>query len=594
VLALIYRFVGTSVLTVRLFQAVVSAFSCALLAGAGRYLFSPRAGLVAGLMLAAYPPAIFLDTILQKSALDVFFLCLALWLVSRLSSEQRRWTWFELGLAIGCLSLTRENAMILVIPIAMWTVLQRVPSARLVSAVLFAAGLATVLAPVAIRNATVGHEFFLTTSQFGPNLYIGNNERSDGAYKPLRPFREQAAFEREDATELAEEAVGRHLTPAEVSSYYTTQVVHFIRTEPGAWVKLLARKFALTWNAVEIADTEDQYTYARWSWPLAIGAVWNLGLLVPLAALGVWSTAADWRRTWVLYAMLAAYVSTVVLFYVFARYRFPIVPVLTLFAGAGVTRAGAEVRRHRWRPLAGCAVAMCALGVFCHLPLVDTATLEAATRFNDGVGLEAASRDDDALAEYQAAAHMNPDFAAAHNNLGLLLARHGRIAEATLELREAVRLSPALVRAQNNLAVMLSQEGQLPEALEHLRAAVRFNPKYDEARLNLVSVLVQSNRDDEAVAALPRALTPGESDPHLLGRLAGALAARGRLDGAETALRLAVQAAPTDAMLHNNLGTVLAERGNAHAASAEFARAAALDPVDLRIRRNLERLRHPR
>ena len=34
-------------------------------------------------MLALYAPAIFFDGLLQKSVLDVFFVCLALWLISR-------------------------------------------------------------------------------------------------------------------------------------------------------------------------------------------------------------------------------------------------------------------------------------------------------------------------------------------------------------------------------------------------------------------------------------------------------------------------------------------------------------------------------
>ena len=42
--------------------------------------------LVAGLMLALYAPAIFFDGLLQKSVLDVFFVCLALWLIAKIAS----------------------------------------------------------------------------------------------------------------------------------------------------------------------------------------------------------------------------------------------------------------------------------------------------------------------------------------------------------------------------------------------------------------------------------------------------------------------------------------------------------------------------
>ena len=50
------------------------------------------------------------------------------------------------------------------------------------AAAAFALGLALVLLPVAARNYAVGGGFYLTTSQFGPNFFIGNNPRADGTY----------------------------------------------------------------------------------------------------------------------------------------------------------------------------------------------------------------------------------------------------------------------------------------------------------------------------------------------------------------------------------------------------------------------------
>jgi hypothetical protein len=40
-------------------------------------------------MLALYAPAIFFDGLLQKSVLDVFFVCLALWLIAELNRGGR-------------------------------------------------------------------------------------------------------------------------------------------------------------------------------------------------------------------------------------------------------------------------------------------------------------------------------------------------------------------------------------------------------------------------------------------------------------------------------------------------------------------------
>ena len=71
------------------------------------------------------------------------------------------------------------------------------------------AGVLLGLAPVAVRNYAVGGGLYLTTSQLGPNFYIGNNPTADGTYRPLRFGRGSAEFERLDATAIAERAQGR-------------------------------------------------------------------------------------------------------------------------------------------------------------------------------------------------------------------------------------------------------------------------------------------------------------------------------------------------------------------------------------------------
>ena len=111
----------------------------------------------------------------------------------------------------------------------------------------------------------------------------------------------------------------------------------FIRSEPTSWLKLLGRKNALLWNRTEMLDTESQESHAEWSTVLRIaGHAGHFGVLVPLALLGVLVTW-PWRdRLWVLYGIAMAYAASVVTFYVFARYRYPLVPFPVLFAAAGL------------------------------------------------------------------------------------------------------------------------------------------------------------------------------------------------------------------------------------------------------------------
>ena len=57
-----------------LIQIALGAISCALIFAAGRNLFSRRAGIAAGLILACYAPGVFFDGLIEKSILDFFLL----------------------------------------------------------------------------------------------------------------------------------------------------------------------------------------------------------------------------------------------------------------------------------------------------------------------------------------------------------------------------------------------------------------------------------------------------------------------------------------------------------------------------------------
>ena len=246
---------------------MVGSAAVVLLAAAGERLFSRRVGLVAGLGAGPVRAAIFFDALLQKSVLDVFFICLSIWVISRLVDRPRSAPlWLGLGAAMGALSLTRENALVLVAVAAVWSLTvgfgrntraSEQPAGSTIpdsgsggrAFLAFVLGLTVVLLPVAARNYAVAGGFYLTTSQFGPNFYIGNNPVADGTYMSLRPGRGAPEFERQDATELAERARQRSLTPGEVSSYWTEQALAYITSQPAHWLALIGRKFALLWNA---------------------------------------------------------------------------------------------------------------------------------------------------------------------------------------------------------------------------------------------------------------------------------------------------------------------------------------------------------
>ncbi len=503
-LGILYAVAGRDVLMVRICQAIIGSIACVWLGLAGRRFFSGRVGLIAGLLLALYAPAIFFDTLLQKSVLDVFFVCLTIWIVSGFVAGEgrQRGRWLALGLGIGALSLTRENAVVLAAVVLVWIVVRdrRGARERVAAAGAFALGLALVLLPVAARNNIVGGGFYVTTSQFGPNFYIGNNPEADGTYRPLRFGRGSPEYERQDAIELAERAAGRRLTPAEVSRYWADRALDFITSQPAAWLTLLGRKVALLSNAVEVLDTESQESYAEWSTPVRLGAyVGHFGVLVPLAALGVWATWPQRKRLWILYAMAIAYAASVAMFYVFARYRFPLVPFLVLFASAGLASVPRFVRGGSIRRSALALASVLAFAVFANWSLVSRDLMQAVTETNLGVALQDEGRLGEATDHYRRAIALSADYAPAYNNMGTALRAEGGLDKAVASYERALALRPDFADAHYNLANALLDQRKPAAAVDHFRAALVSLGGSADVHNNLGTALAAQGRVDAAI-----------------------------------------------------------------------------------------------
>lgn len=620
----VYAVFGRDLLILRVIQAVIGSASCVLLGLAGARLFSRPVGLMAGLGLALYAPAIFFDSLIQKSVLDMFFMCLGLWLVSRIiTGGSGHASWLGLGLAMGGLALTRENALVLIVVILAYAIGEG--SGRFRNLALFVGGLAVVLLPVAARNYAVGGGFYLTTSQFGSNLFIGNNPTADGTYASIRFGRGAPEFERVDATEVAEEAVGHALTPAQVSNYWTGRVVDYVTSQPAAWLRLMGRKVLLLLNYTEMLDTESQESYAECSWPLAIGGwVGHFGVLVPLAVAGVFVTWPQRRRLRLLHVMALAYAASVVVFFVFARYRFPLVPFLLLLAAAAVTGAAAFWRRASAAVRGAAAAAVAAALIVAYLPLLSPPLMRAITENNLGTALQAAGRADEAVAHHQRAIALMPEYAPAYNNLGASLRAAGRLDEAIAAYRQALALKPDFpsasynlanallakgeagasveqfrqalrsadtVEAHNNLGIALATRGDAAGALAEFRAALKLDDRSVQAHRNLGNLLIDMGARAEGMAHLERAIALAPNEPDATYDVGFVLLQEENFAGAAERFRAVLAIRPGWAEAHNHLGIALAQQGRMADALGEFERALAARPDYAEARANRDQAR---
>lgn len=479
-LALAKSLTGGHMFWVRLLQCVLGALSCGAIGLAGCWFFNRRIGLCSAGILAVYGPGIFITGLIQKTALGEFLGCLLLALLAWQQYKPTRLKPLTIGAVLALFALTRENALILAPPVALWLwITSPTPSTfnKALHSALMLLGLALLLLPVGIRNQQLGGGLSLTTVQLGPNFYIGNNAQATGRYRPLVKGHETPEFEQADATSLAQEALGRTLSPSEVSNYWLAQSWAFIRSQPAAWLELLAYKFALVWNAYEIPDTQSYSVYTEWSWLLGtLGGLCHFGVLAPAAAAGLWLTGRSWRRLWLLYAMILLMTAAVASFFVFGRYRYPLVPVLVLFAGAGLVQGWAAWSSRQHGRVLKCLAVTLVTAVAVNWPINPQRQLDAMAWGNLGIALARQDRIAPAVGFFERAVAGAPDAAEMRYNLGLAYAKLDRPAEAADQLRAALVLDAQLIEVDFQLATVLEQMGELVQAADHYRRALKRNP----------------------------------------------------------------------------------------------------------------------
>ena len=120
---------------------------------------------------------------------------------------------------------------------------------------------------------------------------------------------------------------------------------------------------------------------------------------------------------------------------------------------------------------------------------------------------------EDAIDAYRRVVAIDPSYAAAWNNLGLLLHRLGRYDEARGAYATALTASAACAEAAYNLGSLSEDTGDVEEAIRCYRRALDVNADYADAHFNLAGALSRAGRGDEAIAHWQRYLELDAGSP---------------------------------------------------------------------------------
>ena len=223
--------------------------------------------------------------------------------------------------------------------------------------------------------------------------------------------------------------------------------------------------------------------------------------------------------------------------------------------------------------------------------------------------------------EYAAVVKLDPQFAEAHMNLGLVHQLQGREPEAINDFRAALKLKPSLTGANFFLGVDYCKQGNGAEAIPYLKAAVAQQPQQVDMLSWLATAQDLSGQWIAEAATLHRALKVQPQNVNLLYLLGqvyerlGKQQAAGLKKSASNSVRAeqlvaesysatnewpsavihfqnAISKAPNAPGLHVELGEVFLHAGKVKAAAAEFDSELAANPNSLRglVRRGEARL----
>jgi tetratricopeptide (TPR) repeat protein len=120
---------------------------------------------------------------------------------------------------------------------------------------------------------------------------------------------------------------------------------------------------------------------------------------------------------------------------------------------------------------------------------------------------------EDAIEAYRRVVAIDPTYAAAWNNLGLLLHRMGRYDDAEGAYQDALEQDPHCCEAAYNLGSLHEDRGDVEAAIGDYRQALGISPDYADAHFNLAGALARSGRSEEAARHWQRYLELDSGSP---------------------------------------------------------------------------------
>ena len=519
-----------------LLQALMDAGIATLLYKIARTVFAPSEdeagerlaaarphliGLGAALMWMCFTPAQAFSMILMPTIWLVLSYYTCVWWAVKTQRSSWWKPWLALGVFAGAIAMLVAT-ILFAVPLLLTAIFLSVERGaplrarlpKIAAAVLaLVGGLYVGAAPAWIHNYFIAHEPVMLSAHSGINFWVGNNPTANGYPKMPPGLRASQDGMLKDSITIAEKEVGKNLTRAEVSRFWSAKANAYIRENRPAWLRLMAVKFGNFWNAFQYDD---------------VGAMKRLGddgILPPglrfglIAALGLAGLLpAIWlfpRSRWVA-AAVVLHMCALLPVFVTERYRLAAVPGLMILAALGLWQLWANLARGHWLG-AGTYLALAfGAATFVSIPRPDPG-LWSLDFYNAGIRSLASGDLDLAQRNFETAYAYVPDNSEINFALGnLWLEKSNRaIAPHTREddrvrardfYIRTLQFKPRHASALNNLGVLAMEDKRWDLSEKFLLGSIDAEPEDAKTYYLLARVRYESGKADAAKAPLKKAL----------------------------------------------------------------------------------------
>lgn len=319
-------------------QILFSCLTVALVGHTAGLLFGRRAGLLAAACLALHRMSMFYVPVALIATVQTFWMALLAWLGVACYRRPGRAKWLLLGVVTGLAIVTRGNALLFV-PLCLALVAWRSwPNRKALSVgvALYCLGLMLPQLPYSIQNYRVTGEWVGASTAGGNVLALGNTPEAPpggrDAHTGAGPMAYPASYD--DWTTRAKLDGPLHRTVQD-------SILNWASREPLAFAELKLRMLLLFCHRSEIPNNV-ALTDAKGRWAqsaaIRLPVLVDFWLLGTLGLAGILLALLRRRRPAVLFcaALAVTYAGSIVLFYVLARFRLPVLPLVAVFAGYAI------------------------------------------------------------------------------------------------------------------------------------------------------------------------------------------------------------------------------------------------------------------